>query len=462
MPDTILIVDDEIDLLHGLQRVISMEIDCRVLLAENATDALAMLEDEAIDLVLTDISMPGLDGMALLNAVKQLDPAITVVIMTAFGTIERAVEAIKAGAYEFLQKPFDEERLIHVLNKGLERNRLVRENARLLAKVCEIEPFADMVGKSKPMIDVFQSIQMLSRSEITVLILGETGTGKDCAAQAIHQLSSRRSRPMITVNCPALPENLLESELFGYTRGAFTDAHGNKRGLFEEAHGSTIFLDEIGDLSVALQTKLLRVLQDKQIQPLGALASRTIDVRIIAATNRDLKKKMKTGQFREDLYYRLNVGTINMPPLNAIKEDIPLLVEHFLKNAACESGMPPKQVSPELMDYLLARDWPGNTRELENTIRRWCAMTVKDTISIEVLAPEDRSARVLKEKADFNRPYKALKEQAIEKFTRDYLNRLLEHTKGNVSLSAQISGIKRQSLQKIIKRYNLQIEQYRN
>lgn len=462
MPDTILIVDDETDLLNGLKRTISMEIDSRVLLAENSADALDIIEKEFVDLVLSDISMPGLDGMQLLTAVKQLDPTITVVIMTAYGTIERAVEAIKAGAYDFIQKPFDENRLIHVLNKGLERNRLVRENARLLAKVCEKEPFANMVGKSKPMLDLFQSIQMLSRSGITVLILGETGTGKDYAAQAIHQLSDRRSKPMVTVNCPALPENLLESELFGYTKGAFTNAHENKRGLFEEAHGSTIFLDEIGDLSVSMQTKLLRALEDKQIQPLGALASRKIDVRIIAATNRDLKEKMEGGQFREDLFYRLNVGTLNMPPLKAIREDIPLLVDHFLKKAACEQGIPPKQISPELMNHLLARDWPGNIRELENTIRRWSAMTVGDTIANEVLSPEDKTDGIPKQKTDLILPYKTLKEKTVGNFTRDYLHRLLEHTRGNVSLSAQVSGIKRQSLQKIIKRYNIQIERYRN
>ncbi len=462
MPDTILIVDDETDLLYGLKRTISMEIDSRVLLAENSIEALDIIEKDSVDLVLSDISMPGLDGMQLLTAVKQMDPAVTVVIMTAYGTIERAVEAIKAGAYDFIQKPFDEDRLIHVLNKGLERNRLVRENARLLAKVCEKEPFANMVGKSKPMLDLFQSIQMLSRSGITVLILGETGTGKDCAAQAIHHFSDRHSKPMVTVNCPALPESLLESELFGYTKGAFTNAYENKRGLFEEANGSTIFLDEIGDLSVSLQTKLLRVLEDKQIKPLGALASRKIDVRIIAATNRDLKKKIETGQFREDLFYRLNVGTINMPPLKAIREDIPLLVDHFLKKAACEQGIPPKQISQELINHLLARDWPGNIRELENTIRRWSAMTVGDTIANEVLAPGEKTDRIPKLNTDFNLPYKTLKEQTIENFSRDYLHRLLEHTRGNVSLSAQISGIKRQSLQKIIKRFNIQIERYRN
>jgi len=462
MQDTLLIVDDELDLLHGLQRTISMEIDCRILLADNGADALNIIRDEAVDLVLTDISMPGLDGMALLNAVKQVDPAITVVIMTAYGTIERAVEAIKAGAYDFVEKPFDEDRLINLLNKGLERNRLVRENARLLQKVSEKELFANMVGQSKPMLNLFQSIQMLSRSEITVLILGETGTGKDRAAQAIHQLSKRRTKPMVTVNCPALPESLLESELFGYTRGAFTNAHENKRGLFEQAHGSTILLDEIGDLSVSLQTKLLRVLEDKQIQPLGALTSRKIDVRIIAATNRDLKQKMETGQFREDLFYRLNVGTIHMPNLNEIREDIPLLVKHFLEKVAEEQNIPPKQISPEVMNHLLARDWPGNIRELENTIRRWCAMTVGDAISTEVLAPEEQSGRNPAQETDFSRSYKALKDQAIENFTRDYLNSLLAHTRGNVSLSAQISGIKRQSLQKIIKRYNIRIDRYRN
>ena len=462
MPDTILIVDDEADLLHGLKRTIAMEIDCRVLLAENGTEALEILDKESVDLVLTDINMPGMHGLELLNAIKHLDPAITVVIMTAYGTIERAVKAIKAGAYDFVQKPFDEDRLMHVLKKGLERNRLVRENARLTQKLCERDSFENMVGKSKPMISLFKSIQMLSQTDITVLILGETGTGKENVARAIHQLSSRRRQPMVTVNCPALPENLLESELFGYVKGAFTNADENKQGLFEKAAHSTIFLDEIGDLSPHLQTKLLRVLQEKEIRPLGANTSRKIDVRIVAATNQNLDEKIKVQQFREDLYYRLNVGTVRLPALNDIREDIPLLAEHFLKKSACEQNMAPKQISTELMNHLLARDWPGNIRELENTIRRWCAMTSGDTITPEVLSSEDRLDAIDTGNPDFSRPYKDLKEEAIEKFTRHYLNNLLAHTKGNVSLSAQISGIKRQSLQKIIKRYNVAIERFRN
>jgi len=462
MPDTILIVDDETDLLHGLERTITLEIDCRVLIAINGIDALSILEKEPVDLVLTDINMPGLKGLELLSKIKHLDPAITVVIMTAYGTIERAVKAIKAGAYDFVQKPFDEEQLMHVLNKGLERNRLVRENARLTQKLCEQNSFENMIGKSKPMINLFKSIQMLSQTDITVLILGETGTGKENVAQAIHQLSNRRRQQMVTVNCPTLPENLLESELFGYVKGAFTNANENKKGLFEKANRGTIFLDEIGDLSPQLQTKLLRVLQEKEIRPLGTNTNRKIDVRIVAATNQNLNEKIKTQQFREDLYYRLNVGTVQLPSLNEIREDIPLLVEHFLEKSACEQDIPPKQISTELMNHLLARDWPGNIRELENTIRRWCAMTLGKTITPEVLPSEDRLHSIETNSLDFSQPYKNLKEKAIEKFTRNYLNSLLAHTNGNVSSSAKISGIKRQSLQKIIKRYNVKLDRFRN
>lgn len=462
MTDTVLIVDDEKDLLHGLERTIKMSIDCRVLAAENGETALRLLDKQAVDLVLADIRMPGMDGISLLQKIQKIDPSITVIIMTAYGTIQQAVDAIKAGAYDFIQKPFNEERLMHLLQKGLELNRLVRENARLTAKMREREPFVSLVGKSRPMLRIFQTIDMLAQTDVTVLVLGETGTGKELAAQAIHAKSSRAVNPMVTVNCPALPESILESELFGYRKGAFTNADHDKEGLFAQAHGSTIFLDEIGDLSSSVQTKLLRCLQDKKIQPLGGRRSIAVDARIIAATNQDLKQKMEQKQFREDLFYRLNVATLVMPPLREITDDIPLLVGHFLKKIGFEQNTPPKKIAPRVMNELMRKDWPGNIRELENTIRGWCAVTPGDRIENRDFFNDARTDAASAQPDEFIKTYKELKEEAIESFTMEYLNRLLEYTQGNVTLSAQISGIKRQSLQKIIKRYQVAADQYRN
>ena len=462
MSDTLLIVDDEIDLLQGLARTVTMEMDCQVLTASSGTEALRLISEQPVDVVLTDIRMPEMDGLSLLQAIKEQDASITVILMTAYGTIEKAVEAIKKGAYDFIQKPIDEDRLYHLLTKGLELNRLVRENARLVKRLSDKASFANMVGRSKPMLAVFNSIQMLAKTDVTVLIRGETGTGKDLAARAIHGASSRSSKEMVTVNCPALPESILESELFGYRKGAFTNANEDRIGLFEQAHESTIFLDEIGDLSPSTQTKLLRVLQDKTIMPLGSNKTHEVDVRIIAATNQDLESKIRAHEFREDLYYRLNVVTLDMPPLRDIKEDIPLLLEHFLKKAADEQNTSPKAVSPEVLNYLLNKEWPGNIRELENSIRGWIALSTENTITAEHLSLPKEALSMVMDDTDLDRPYKELKEQAIEKFTLDYLQRLLAHTKGNVSLSAQISGIKRQSLQKIIKRYRVSVDTYRS
>ncbi len=458
---TILIVDDEVDLLSGLQRTIAMEMDCRVLLAENGSQALASLRNDSVDLVLADIRMPGMDGMELLQAVRGLDPTITVLIMTAYGTIERAVAAIKQGAYDFIKKPLDEGRLLHLLRKGLERNQLVRENARLIKSLGGSAHFQHLVGQSPAMRQVQDLVKMLAQSDVTVLIQGETGTGKDLAAQAIHGLSSRARRPMITVNCPALPENILESELFGYRKGAFTDAREDKAGLFQQAHGSTIFLDEIGDLSLPVQTKLLRILQDKQFRPLGAVESQAVDVRIIAATNQDLQKKLEQGQFRNDLFYRLRVATLSMPALRDIQEDIPLLVEHFLRRCAHEQHTAPKAVTAEVMAHLAEHPWPGNVRELENKIRGWYATTPGPVITMDHALGVAAQCGPITAQPDFQVPYKDLKSAAIEAFTCDYIHRLLEHTRGNITLAARISGIKRQSLQKIINRHGIRVKQFR-
>ena len=461
MKDTILIVDDETDLLHGLQRTVNMELDCRVLIAENSNDAIKHLKSEPIDVVLSDICMPEMDGIDLLHAINDIDPLVTVIMMTAYGTVEMAVEAIKAGAYDFIQKPFDEERMIHLLEKGLELNRLVRENVRLMEKVCEKDPFENMVGKSEPMLKVFRTIQMLAKTDVTVLILGETGTGKDLAARAIHALSKRRNSAMVTVNCPALPKNILESELFGYRKGAFTDATSDKKGLFEEADGSSIFLDEIGDLSLPLQTKLLRVLQEKEIRPLGDIYDHKVDVRIIASTNQNLEKKMKAGLFRDDLYYRLNVAKLTMPALCEIKEDIPLLTEHLLKKAACELDVSVKKITPAAMNSFFAQDWHGNIRELENTIRGITATAQGDVIDTKDLPFNKNPGSFAVDDLDISQPYKLLKERMIEEFSKKYVTNLLKKTSGNISLAARKSGICRQSLQKIINRYKIVAEKFR-
>ena len=461
MGDTILIVDDEKDLVRGLQRTVEIAIDCRVITAGSAREALEKIADHAVDLVLADIRMPGMDGIALLREIKRIDSSITVIIMTGFGSIESAVEAVKIGAYDFIQKPFNEERLLHLLERGLELNRLVRENARLTQRVRESEPYVDMVGQSRPMLHIFETIEMLAKTDVTVLILGETGTGKELAAKAIHARSARGDKPLVTVNCPALPETILESELFGYRKGAFTNADKDYDGLFRQADGSTIFLDEIGDITPSVQTKLLRFLQDKQIRPLGAGESHEVNARIIAATNQDLKLKMEQNLFRNDLYYRLNVATLTLPALRDIKEDIPILVDHFLKGIAREQNAAPKRLAPEVVNALMTKTWPGNIRELENTIRGWCAVTPGAVITG---APNSPSAESFGGNVPdgIEKPYKTLKEEAIEAFTTEYLYKLLKKTKGNISLSAEISGIKRQSLQKIIKRYRIDVKEMRS
>ncbi len=460
--DTILVVDDEPDLVRGLRRTLSMEIDCRVLTAENGLQALDILSKGPVDVVLADVLMPQMDGLTLLERIKSRYPAVTVIIMTAYGTIEKAVEAIKKGAYDLIQKPLDEERLIHLLRKGLELNRLVRENARLTAEISRKESFGSMVGRSRPMRAIFEKIHMLAQSDVTVLIRGETGTGKDLAAQAIHRLSRRGNRDLITVNCPALPETILESELFGYRKGAFTHAVSDHRGMFDQANGSSIFLDEIGDLALPVQTKLLRVLQDKEIRPLGSNRSHLVDTRILAATNQDLELKIAQNRFREDLFYRLNVATLTLPPLDKIREDIPLLVAHFLERVAREQDNTQKTVSPEVLNHLMGREWPGNTRQLENLIRGWYAVIPEAAITPRHLAadagPTTGPAAVM----DLEKPYQDLKEKAIEAFTKEYLHRLLGKTGGNVSAAAQLSGMKRQSLQKIIKRYGIDVQLLRS
>lgn len=462
MTDTILFVDDEPDLLTGITRFVKAALNCRILTAENGDQAIALIRREPVDLVVTDIRMPGKDGLTLLGEILAIDPHISVMVMSGFGTIETAVAAIREGAYDFIQKPFSADTLIHAVRKALERNRLVRENLRLSRMVCETIP--GMIGTTPPMQTAFDTIRMLAKTDVTVLIRGETGTGKEMAARAIHESGKRRSAPMITVNCPALPESILESELFGYRKGAFTGATKDRTGHFDAAEGGTIFLDEIGDLSMAVQTKLLRVLQEREIQPLGSNTTHKIDVRIIAATHQNLEEKIKNNTFRADLFYRLNIANLVMPPLREMPGDIPVFVEHFLKKSACLLDIPPKHLSPLLLEDFLGRTWPGNVRELENTIHGLCAMTQDAEIPPQASPKPEGSvplppAREASPNLDI--PYKDLKEEMVARFTRSYLDHLFTHTKGNVSQAAKLSGIQRQSLQKIIRRYDLSMAPYR-
>ncbi len=461
MTDRILIAEDEIDLLKGLGRTIEMELECDIQLAGDGKSALEIIKRQPVDLLLTDIRMPDMDGMELLKQTRAIDPYITVVIMTAYGSIEQAVEAIKGGAYEFITKPFDEQEMIHILTKGLERNRLIRENQRLQKQLSDRKSFQNMIGGSPAMSKVFDAIQMLGRSDVTVLIRGESGTGKEMAARAIHSLGERKGREMVTVNCPALPESILESELFGYKKGAFTNASEDKAGLFKVADGSTIFLDEIGDLSASLQTKLLRVLQEKEIKPLGDNRTRKVDVRIMASTNQDLEQKINEGTFREDLYYRLNVARLVMPPLRKRVEDIPLLTDHFLKAAASDLSAETKSISPKVLERFLTYHWPGNVRELENTLQGLTALVKGDTIQVSHLPAFNAQPCPDLELPDFSAPYKLVKEQMLEKFTTEYVTQLLRRTEGNVSEAAHKSQIKRQSLQKILKRYAIDPARFR-
>ena len=462
----ILIVDDEADMLQGLQRILNREFDDLVIHTETrAEQALEMVSRNPVDLALVDIRMPDMNGLDLLQEMRRVDELLTVIMMTGYGSIETAVQAIKSGAYDFITKPFDKDGLFRALRKGLEHNRLVRENLDLRQRVCEKAPFANFVGQSRPMQRLYHSIQTTARSDYTVLIRGESGTGKELTARAIHSLSKRRNNPMVMVNCPAIPEHLLESELFGYCRGAFTGADRDQPGLFVEADKSTLVLDEIGDIPVSVQTKLLRVLQEQEVKPIGSTKTRSVDVRIIACTNSNLEEKIRSRAFREDLYYRLNVVTLQTPSLDEIREDIPLLVDHFTRQVCCELELPEKRFSLEALEELMERDWPGNVRELQNVVRGAVLFCPHEIIEVRYLrkpGSSNRSGRSTPRSGE--RPielYKVAKERVINEFTVDYVRRLLKKTGGNVSQAAEISGLTRAALQKIMRRHAIVSCDYR-
>ncbi len=463
MQRNILIVDDEQDMLQLLKRSLAPDLNCRIETASSGQKALQAISREPFDLVLADIKMPEMGGLELLELIKREQPELTVVMMTAYGTVDTAVEAMRNGAYDFVTKPFDHEALIVRLEKALERSRLLRENRRLQIESSNNTAFENIVGKSSVMNRVYETIRMVAKTDLTVLITGESGTGKELVARAVHNLSHRSHRPFVAVNCPTVPENILESELFGYKKGAFTHAAQNKIGLFQEAHRGTIFLDEIGDISPTIQTKLLRVLQEKEIKPLGDTKSISVDVRIIASTNQNLEEKIKKGEYRDDFFYRLNVLPIKLPPLRRHPEDIPIIANHLLEKHCAKLNKAPKQISPELMEVFVKRRWVGNVRELENVVMQGILFSVTDEIRPQNIdLAEGNTTACPAENALTHLPYKEAKEKILVRFNREYLCGLLAENRGNVSRAARQCGLERQALQQIMRRYDIRADQYRS
>ncbi len=464
MPQQMLIVDDQPDMLTLLKRGIEPELKCRVDTAPSGEVAMEMIHATEYDLVLADIKMPGISGLDLLEWIKaEHGDDVTVVMMTAYGQIELAVKAMKGGAYDFITKPFDLDALILRIEKALERSRLIKENTRLQNACGATDMFQDIVGKSPQMLKVYETIQMVAKNELTVLITGESGTGKDLTARAVHALSNRKTRPFIAVNCPTVPEHILESELFGYKKGAFTHAVRDKKGLFQEADRGTIFLDEIGDITPTIQTKLLRVLQEKEIKPLGDSRPVRVDVRIIASTNQPLAERIKSGDFREDFFYRLNVLPIHLPPLRERPSDIPLIANHLLEKHCEKLGKPEKHFSPELMETLISRRWDGNVREMENMIMQGILFSPGEEITPKDVGIGRPPVPTIDADVSpfLELPYKTAKESNLKAFNAAYIGHMLTLHKGNVTKAAKACGLERQALQQIMRRYEISAEPYR-
>jgi two-component system, NtrC family, response regulator GlrR len=447
----ILIVDDD----DGLRELLQMTLESArydVTTASHEEDALEKVRRNGIDLSIVDLQLIQTTGIALMEQIHTLLPEMPVIILTGHGSIETAVEAMKKGAYSYLTKPFETQDLLLQIEKALENRKLTREIKRLKELLAEKYDFANIVARSEKMRSVLDVVGRIAATDSTVYIHGESGTGKELIARAIHLSSDRKDQAFVALNCAAFPETLLESELFGYERGAFTGAVRPKKGLFTQAHGGTLFLDEVGDMPLSTQAKLLRVLQERQLYPLGSEAPINVDVRVIAATNQDLEEKVKQGLFREDLFYRIHVIPIHLPPLRERKEDIPALVEHFIKRLNERMKRETQGLSPLAMQKLFLHDWPGNVRELENTVEYAMAMTQKDVISDDLIFQTKRTPSP--------EPFKSLKD-AKEAFEKSYLIHLLEISEGNVSKAARLAGKYRADFYDLLKKYELKTEDFK-
>jgi DNA-binding NtrC family response regulator len=459
----VLVVDDKENMLKLFAKILADGYE--VTTAGDAARALAILAGETFDVVVTDIRMPNGDGFEVLAAAKRKAPDTEVVMMTAYATVADAVEAMKQGAFDYLQKPFDPDEAGRVVAGALQRKRL-KEQAASLEKSAEAGPelqsFHGLVGKSAPMRQAYKLLEQAAGLDITVLLTGETGTGKELAAQALHLQSARRERRCVPVNCGALPTELVESELFGHARGAFTGAATAKPGLFEEAAGGTIFLDEVGELPLAVQVKLNRALQEKEIRRVGDNTPVRIDVRVVAATHRDLRAEVHAGRFREDLFYRLHVFPIRLPALRERPEDIPLLAAHFLEKHARAFGRPLSGIGANALQQLAGYGWPGNVRELENALERAAAVAPGPSIGPADLPPETGAgSEELPGELLARLPYREAIDVSRDRASRDYLVALMKEFQGNVTKAAERAGMERESLHRLLKRHGVRPEDFR-
>jgi two-component system NtrC family response regulator len=453
--ETILIVDDEKNYLVVLEALLGPE-GYETITADNARDAIGFIGESDVDLVITDMKMPGMNGMELLEQSKKIKPELPVIMMTAYGTIEMAVEAMRKQAYDYITKPFQNEELKLTVKKALDNYRLVKENRMLSQALSDRFRYGSIIGKSKRMLEIYDMIDKISQSRVSVLITGPSGTGKELIAKAIHYNSPRQDRPFISINCGALTETLLESELFGHEKGAFTGAVSMKKGRFELADGGTLFLDEVGEMPPPLQVKLLRVLQEMEFERVGGTRTIRVDVRVLSASNRNIKEDVAEGLFREDLFYRLNVIHVEVPPLIERTEDIRLLVHHFIEKYRMDEGKERIELAPEAWKALYQYPWPGNIRELENVIERAVVLNSDGMISLEDL-PAELSSKEAELNVDQFIPSNAPLQKTLEQIEEKLVKRALSQCNFVQAHAAELLGITKSLIQHKIKKYNIQI-----
>lgn len=450
----ILAIDDEENMRHMLSVMLTRQ-GYRVELAANGEEGLKCLADSVFDYILCDIRMPEMDGKTFLARALERHVAAPIIMMSAYGSVETAIECMKLGAYDFISKPFKKDEIIMVLRKAEERERLKEENSQLRETVAGQFSYSGILSRTVRMQEIFSQIRKVADLKTTILVLGESGTGKELVARAVHQNGRRSQKPFVAVNCGAIPESLLESELFGHVRGAFTDASSDKTGLFEQADGGTLFLDEIGEMPLALQVKLLRVLQESEIRRVGGSTSRKVDVRVISATSRDLSADVVTGRFREDLYFRLNVFCLQLPPLRERVEDIPLLADYFLGRYSGGSEDQAVRIEPDAMRSLMAHRWPGNIRELENALERACIMCEGGRITSSALPPSIR-LRDENDQAGADCDENLSIKKAEDTIERELIRKALDKTGGNRTQAAKILEISHRSLLYKLKEYGIE------
>lgn len=462
----LLVVDDDESLIKVFERV-AKEQEWSIIVARNGIEAIEYLNKNVIEVAVVDLNLPGYTGMQILEYVKNNSFPVEMIMITGVGTVETSVQAIKMGAFDYLLKPFDDIlKVINVISRAMERHRLLQKLKRFENQATDKFSYEGIVGKSKKIQEVFNVIDNISASSSTVMILGESGTGKELVARAIHERSKRADKPFVVINCSAIPEQLLESELFGHKKGSFTGAVSDKKGLFEEADTGTVFLDEIGEVPSSIQVKLLRVLQEGEVRPVGSNVNQHVDVRLITATNRDLVQLVHENRFREDLYYRINVIGIQLPPLRDRPEDIPLLAYHFLQKYCKKMNKEIKHISIDALQTLQNYGWVGNVRELENVIERAVVLVTNDTIQARDLPPrvlgesfylvDDGGATDL---TQFN--YQDAKDRALRSFNFSYITNLLKQTDGNISVAAEKAGVDRSNFKKIVNKYNIDVDEFK-